>query len=82
MMNPKTKKTSFKKITWLIVRVIIIANFIGEIIDGPFIGAAKDVSLEVKAKRRHFTAETWVAISGLVIYIAVIYRDKIRKYIK
>ncbi len=93
-MNTKIKKVDLKRIGWLILRIVIIANFIVEVFYGfyqiffvllppgekkePLMGAAKDVSPELMTKRRLFASETWIAVSGLAIYIAVVYKDKIR----
>ena len=95
-MQYKGRHFNLKKIGWLIIHCIIIVNFIIEICygfyqiffvllppggeKGPLMGAAKNISFELMAKRRLFAAETWVAISGLSIYLAVIYRDKFRGF--
>ncbi|NLX93002.1 MAG: hypothetical protein GXZ02_03905 [Clostridiales bacterium] len=96
-MNPKTKKANLKRIGWLILHLVIIVNFVVEIFygfyqiffvllppggkKGPLMGAAKDISPELMTKRRLFATETWIAISGLAIYIAVVYKDKFRNIV-
>lgn len=95
-MQSKLKNFDMKKIGWLILHGVIIINFVIEIIygfyqiffvllppggkKGPLMGAAKNVSFELMTKRRLFATETWIAISGLAIYLAVIYRDKFRGF--
>ena len=90
------KKLNMKKIGWLILHAVIIINFVVEIFygfyqiffvllplggkKGPLMGKAKDISFELMTKRRLFATETWIAISGLAIYLAVIYRDKFRDF--
>ena len=95
-MKSKQTKFDFKKAGWLILHTVIIINFAVEIFygfyqiffvllppggkKGPLMGRAKDISFELMAKRRLFATETWIAISGLAIYLAVIYRDKFRNF--
>jgi hypothetical protein len=95
-MKSKLMKFDFKKAGWLILHAFIIINFVVEIFygfyqiffvllppggkKGPLMGRAKDISFELMAKRRLFATETWIAISGLAIYLAVIYRDKFRNF--
>lgn len=96
-MNAK-KKLDLKKIGWLILHCVIIINFIAEIFygfyqvffvllppggkKGPLMGKAKDISFELMTKRRLFATETWIAISGLAVYLAVIYKDKFRNFFR
>lgn len=47
---------------------------------GPLMGKANNISSELMLKRRLFANETWIAISGLCVYLAVIYRDKFRNF--
>lgn len=92
------RRSSLKKAGWLILHTVIIVNFIAEIFygfyqvffvllpeggkKGPLMGRANEIPFELMAKRRLFAAETWIAISGLAIYLAVIYRDKFRGLLK
>ncbi len=38
---------------------------------GPLMGAAKTVPFELMMTRRLYASETWIAISGLAIYVAI-----------
>jgi hypothetical protein len=95
-MKTKLHNFDFKKIGWLILHFVIIVNFVVEIFygfyqiffvllppggkKGPLMGAAKNISFELMTKRRLFAAETWIAISGLAIYLAVIYKEKFKNF--
>lgn len=88
------KKNNIKSALWRALNAFIITNFITEIFygmyqvffvllppggkKGPLMGKAKDVSAELMTKRRLFAIETWIAISGLSVYLGVIYKDKLR----
>lgn len=70
---------------WLAVHWIIIINFAAEIAYSGFkaltlnpegramvlFGAAKDLPFEMMITRRLYAAETWIAIAGLSLYLAV-----------
>lgn len=74
-----------KKHLWKIVHAIIIANFLIEIVYcsiqvfvvlnagtvGPLFGAALDMDMDLFLKRRLYAIETWIAIGGLAIYLAI-----------
>jgi len=93
-MQANQRKAAAKKAGWLILHIFIIVNFAVEIFygfyqiffvllppggkKGPLMGKAKDITFELMAKRRLFAIETWIAISGLALYLAVIYKDKFR----
>jgi len=93
-MKSKQGKPNFAKVGWFILHWGIIINFIVEIFygfyqvffvllppggkKGPLMGKAKDIPFELFAKRRLFAVETWIAISGLAAYLALIYKDKLR----
>lgn len=78
---------------WLILHWIIIVNFVAEIFYGFFqtffvlqtggnIGplwfSASEISYELMVSRRLYAIETWIAIAGLSIYLAIVYRDKLK----
>lgn len=44
---------------------------------GPLWGT--EVDMDLFFRRRLYAIETWIAISGLAIYLAIIYKDKIVK---
>ena len=97
-MNSKPKKFNLKRIGWQILQLVVIINFAAEIFNGvyqiffvllpagskkePQMDTPKDAFPHAKTKRRFFATETWIAISGLVLYSAVIYRDKFRSFFK
>lgn len=71
---------------WLwVIHWIIIINFLFEIgyggwmvfavitpgTPGPLMGAATEIPFEMMMTRRLYASETWVAISGLSIYLAI-----------
>ncbi|NHJ49292.1 MAG: hypothetical protein FK733_16000 [Asgard group archaeon] len=84
-----------KKILWQIVHWIIIISFILEIIygmvqtffilvpegmlPGPLLGRAADIPFELLVSRRLYAIETWIAIAGLAIYLAIVYRSQLYK---
>jgi hypothetical protein len=77
---------------WKIIHWIIIINFILEIgygmyqtffvlgngTFGPLFGASTTISFELMVTRRLYAIETWIAIMGLSIYLAIVYRDKLK----
>jgi hypothetical protein len=79
---------------WLILHWIIIINFVIEIFygmyqtffvlippggqPGPLFGMASEISYELMVSRRLYAIETWIAIAGLAIYLAIVYRDKLK----
>lgn len=91
MKNGKTRniKSSF----WKALNIFIITNFLLEIFygayqiffvllppdgkKGPLMSKASSVSPELMTKRRLFAIETWVAFSGLGVYLAALYKDKL-----
>ncbi len=74
-----------KKVIWKIIHAAIIINFIAEIAyctfqvmvvfdpgtAGPLFGAALDMDIDFFLKRRLYAIETWIAIGGLAIYLAL-----------
>lgn len=73
-----------KKSTWRILHWIIIANFVLGIVYStymvffviggggwPLFGRAVMTPVEVILKRRLYSVETWIATSGLAIYLAL-----------
>ncbi|MHA1292868.1 MAG: hypothetical protein ACTSQJ_09400 [Promethearchaeota archaeon] len=78
--------TKNRKIILLIIHWIIIINFILEILygayqtfivlapeghTGPLFNTAQDLSYEDMVIRRLYAIETWIAITGLSIYLAI-----------
>jgi hypothetical protein len=77
---------------WQVLNIIIIVNFVIEIIYGmvqtffirvpdggqfgPLMGT--EVSYELMVTRRLYAIETWIAIAGLAIYLAIVYRDQLK----
>nr|MDO8085123.1 hypothetical protein [Candidatus Sigynarchaeum springense] len=75
-------KKNVWRIVWRIVHLVIIVNFIVEIAycgfqvfavlgGGPLFGAALDMDIDLFLKRRLYAIETWIAIAGLAIYLAI-----------
>ena len=75
-----------KKIAWLIIHYVIIVNFLVEIVygsymvfhvlrpeggSGPLYERAKTIPFEHMVTRRLYAIETWLAIIGLAIYLAI-----------
>jgi len=74
-----------KRRVWQVVHWVIIINFLVEILymsyqvfvvmdpgtSGPLFGAARDMDMDFFLKRRLYAIETWVAIGGLAIYLAI-----------
>lgn len=72
---------------WLLLAVhwFIIVNFllqigygssmvffvVGPEQSGPLMGAANDIDFEMMTTRRLYASETWVAITGLSVYLAI-----------
>ncbi|MHA1396071.1 MAG: hypothetical protein ACTSRZ_21410 [Promethearchaeota archaeon] len=77
-----------KKILWKILNWVIIINFVLEIFYGayqtffvfgtglPLFGGSASLDFEHMVARRLYAIETWIAIVGLSIYLAIIYKDK------
>lgn len=79
---------------WAILHWIIVVNFVVEIFYGmyqtffillppsgqvgPLMGAAEEISYELMVSRRLYAIETWIAIAGLAIYLAIVYRDQLK----
>jgi len=76
---------------WAIIHWIIVINFVLEIgygmvqtffillpegtPPGPLMGRSTEISYELMVTRRLYAIETWIAIAGLAIYLAIVYRD-------
>ena len=74
-----------KKLIWKIIHAGIIINFLIEIgycalqvfvvfdlgTGGPLFWAAIDMDIDFFLKRRLYAIETWIAIVGLAIYLAL-----------
>lgn len=87
------KKDKVARIVWQVIHWVIIANFLFEIVygmaqiffvlippggsPGPLFGASSQISFELITARRLYAIETWIAIAGLAIYLAIVYRKKI-----
>ncbi len=72
---------------------LIIINFVAEIIygmvqtffillppgasPGPLWGLSEEITQELMVARRLYAIETWIAIAGLSIYLAIVYRKKL-----
>lgn len=79
---------------WQILNIVIILAFITEILYGfyqtffsivpesgkigPLFGASKELPYQLLVARRLYAIETWIAIAGLAIYLAIVYRDKLK----
>lgn len=72
------------KKTWRIIHWLVIINFVLQIFYGfymvffaigggkwPLFAKAVNTPLEVILKRRLYSVETWVAIAGLAVYLAI-----------
>ncbi|MBN2152258.1 MAG: hypothetical protein JW839_12480 [Candidatus Lokiarchaeota archaeon] len=75
------KKTVWR-VVWKIIHVAIIVNFIVEIAycgyqvfgvlgGGPLFDAVLTIDMDLFLKRRLYAIETWIAIAGLAIYLAI-----------
>ncbi len=89
----KIKTEEQKKGGWRALNAFIILNFLTEIFyglyqvffvllppggkKGPLMGKAKEISPELFTKRRLFAIETWIAVSGLCVYLGTVYREKL-----
>lgn len=87
------KKRNLKKGGWRALNTFIIANFLLEVFygiyqvffvllppdgkKGPLMGKAKDISPDLMTKRRLFAIETWIAVTGLCVYLGTVYREKL-----
>ena len=68
---------------WKILHWFLILNFVAEILystyqlffvvggGGPLFHRAQEISFELLVKRRLYAIETWVAMAGLSIYLAI-----------
>ncbi len=79
---------------WQILNIIIILAFLTEILygayqtffsltpesgtAGPLFGVSTEIPFELMVTRRLYAIETWIAIAGLAIYLAIVYRDKLK----
>jgi hypothetical protein len=74
---------------WKILHWIIIINFILQILNGMYqvfiwggaltlFGGSVDLTFEEMVTRRLYAIETWIAIVGLSIYLAIVYREKLK----
>ena len=79
---------------WLILHWIIIVNFVVEIFygmyqtffvlvppgapPGPLFGSSIEIPFELMVTRRLYAIETWIAIFGLSVYLAIVYRDQLK----
>lgn len=89
-MKEKTKKR-----VWQVIHWVIVLNFAFQIIygmsqiffvlvppsgtPGPLFFSSAEISHELMLARRLYAIETWIAISGLCIYLAIVYRKQISK---
>ncbi len=75
-------KKNVWRIVWKIVHLFIIVNFIVEIAycgymvfgilgGGPLFGSVLTIDNDLFMKRRLYAIETWIAIVGLAIYLAI-----------
>jgi hypothetical protein len=75
-------KKNVWRIVWKIVHLFIIVNFIVEIAycgyqvfgvlgGGPLFGSVLTIDMDLFMKRRLYAIETWIAIVGLAIYLAI-----------
>jgi len=74
-----------KRRLWLVLHWAIILNFLVEIAymsyqvfvvmdpgtSGPLFGAAREMDIDFFLKRRLYAIETWIALGGLAIYLAI-----------
>ena len=82
---------------WRVIHVLIILNFAVEILYGtymvfmviggrrwPLFAQAAQTPIEVIMKRRLYAVETWIAMTGLAVYVAVteILPRKTRKWLR
>lgn len=80
-MNKKMQKTILLIIHWIIIINFIIEIFYGAFQvfivlapggqTGPLFGTATTLSYEDMVVRRLYALETWIAIAGLAIYLAI-----------
>lgn len=85
-MSETTTRDGFGRIALYAVRGFIIINFLVEIVyaswivfvvlapegsSGPLFGAAATLPFELVHKRRMYAHETWLAIGGLAVYLAL-----------
>jgi hypothetical protein len=82
---------------WRVIHVLIILNFLVEIVYGtymvffviggrrwPLFAQAAETPIEVILKRRLYAVETWIAIAGLGVYVAVteVLPRRVRKWFR
>jgi hypothetical protein len=85
-MSDTPKRAGLGRIALYAVHWFIIVNFLVEIVyaswivfvvlapegaSGPLFGAAATLPFELVAKRRMYAQETWLAIAGLAVYLAL-----------
>ncbi len=79
---------------WAVLHWMIVLNFVLQILygmiqtffvllppsgqPGPLFGASQDISHELMLSRRLYAIETWIAIVGLSVYLAIVYRDYLK----
>ena len=87
-----------KRILWLIFHWFIIISFIAQVVygtvqtffilvpegapPGPLLGRSIDIPHELLVARRLYAIETWIAIVGLVIYLAISYKPQLHNALK
>lgn len=76
---------------WKVLHWIIVINFALEILYGALqvffilggggilFGDSGTVDQDLFVKRRLYAIETWIAVTGLSIYLAIVYRDQLKK---
>ncbi len=75
-------KSTAWRVVWKIIHIFIIVNFIVEIAycgyqvfgvlgGGPLFGSVLTIDMDLFMKRRLYAIETWIAIVGLAIYLAI-----------
>ncbi|MBD3352838.1 MAG: hypothetical protein GF364_15235 [Candidatus Lokiarchaeota archaeon] len=74
---------------WKILHWIIIINFVLQILNGMYqvilwgggitlLSGSTELTFDEMVTRRLYAIETWIAIVGLSIYLAIVYRDKLK----
>lgn len=76
---------------WKVLHWIIVVNFVLEIAYGAIqvffilggggilFGGSETVDQDLFVRRRLYAIETWIAVTGLAIYLAIVYRDQLKK---
>ena len=81
-MNEKTTKLLLLIVHWIIILNFVIEIFYGALMTfvvlspadhagGPLFGVATSLDYEDMMVRRMYATETWIAITGLAIYLAI-----------